>query len=77
MNGCFVWYRAPAGVAFVRLPKEQQKVIEGGCTCEHCKRLLEADPTYVPTWDTLAVPLAPRKGRKTSTTYTCHCPEGS
>jgi hypothetical protein len=76
MNGQLTWYREGSGVAFVRLPPELRAPIPSGCTCTHCKRLTEADPKYVPTWDTVAVPLAPREGRKTSTTYTVHCPEG-
>ena len=76
MNGQMTWYRDGSGVAFVRLPIELRVVITGGCTCGPCKKNLERDPSYVPTWDTVAVPLAPPAGRKTSTTYTVHCPEG-
>lgn len=76
MNGQLTWYRDGSGVAFVRLPVELRKPIPGGCACSFCKKLAERDPAYVPSWDTVAVPLKPNDGRKTSTTYTVHCPEG-
>ena len=39
---------------WLRLPLQLQRVIEGGCQCSWCK----AHPSGVPTWDTLAVPIA-------------------
>ena len=49
MNGSYVTYRG--NTIFVQIPKEAQKPIEGGCSCDYCV----AHPEEVPTWNLLAI----------------------
>lgn len=55
------------GSVYVRIPRELQQPIAGGCSCQYCK----AHRDQVPTWDTLGVPL---QGQRRDT-WTVHAPE--
>ncbi len=55
------------GSAYLRIPSELRRVIDGGCGCTYCK----THPAETPTWDTLGVPLI---GQRRST-WTLHAPE--
>jgi hypothetical protein len=59
------------GAVYVRIPVEHQRPIDGGCSCHACVTRKLADPTYVPAWDTLGIPL---KGQRRDT-WTVHAPE--
>ena len=37
---------------YLRLPKELQRKVIGGCSCPYCKQ----NPNISPSWDTLVVP---------------------
>lgn len=71
LNGARVIYRE--GTAFVPLPRELWRDT-GGCSCRYCsgETRKNGGPSY---WDTLAIPLTPRAGQKTDTTYVVHMPE--
>lgn len=60
------------GAAYVRIPVEQQRPIEGGCSCKYCV----VRPTETPMWDTLGVPLEGQNDESIRrTTWTLHAPE--
>jgi len=52
---------------YLRLPKELQRSIEGGCNCPQCK----ADPTLA-QWDTLVV----STDQRSAFSSTVHMPDG-
>lgn len=55
------------GSAYVRIPEELRRPIDGGCSCNYCKTHRDE----VPSWDTLGVPL---EGQRMDT-WTVHAPE--
>ena len=58
MNGTTIIARTK-DAAYIRIPRELQQPINGGCECYYCK----ANPDITPKWDTLLVPTTrPRKG---------------
>ncbi len=69
MQGLTTMTRTAGKVTFVKLPRELWRVIDGGCSCQHCQPT-HARPMVTAYWDTLVIPHA--DGAKT---YTCHYPE--
>lgn len=61
---------------YLRLPRELQRPIEGGCQCEHCAK----DYHATPAWDTLVVPtVEPLRNSRYSDWHSTvvHMPEGA
>ena len=51
---------------YLRIPRELQRPIAGGCCCNYCQQHPEL---LVPAWDTLGIPV------DGGTTWTVHAPE--
>ena len=60
-----------ADAVYLRLPRELQREVEGGCDCGECKR----DPRLA-RWDTLVVPIK-TDPRRVEHSHTVHLPDGA
>jgi hypothetical protein len=68
MNGAVVLGRWRDTI-YIRIPRELQKPVNGGCGCDYCK----AHPEAMPMWDTLCVGTkTPTRGNDYS--WTVHLP---
>ncbi len=70
LNGMTVITRNKTAI-YMRIPREMQVAIDGGCSCDHCK----ANPGLA-KWDTLVVESsAPNPRKSNDFCFTVHMPD--
>ena len=76
LQGWRVIRRLPDGTVYLRLPRELQRPIDGGCQCRVC-RIAGVD--QIARWDTLCIPGSDagqaHASRAHAETFTVHMPE--
>jgi hypothetical protein len=70
LNGSIIKRSADGSTIFVKLPRTAWREIDGGCSCDFCKKV----PGRKAYWDTLAISKEPTGGLETA--WTVHQPEG-